>query len=143
MFETSTSLRVRYAETDQMGVVYYGNYAAYLEVGRVEALRALGLSYAAMEASGIMLPVLELKSKFIRPARYDDLITIQVRIPELPATRIRFEYELFNEAGTLLHLAETTLVFIDMARQKPCMAPEALLAVMRPYYQTSAQPAQP
>jgi acyl-CoA thioester hydrolase len=134
MFTTEVKLRVRYAETDQMGYVYYGNYATYYEVARVEALRALGFSYGEMEKGGIMLPVLELKTKFIRPARYDDLLTILVRIPHIPATRIRFEYEIFNAEQTLLNLGETTLVFVDMEKNKPCHIPEPMLAAFTPYY---------
>lgn len=134
MFTTTTQLRVRYGETDQMGIVYYGNYATYLEVARVEAMRVLGLSYKAMEDSGIMMPVLELKCKYIRPARYDDLITIKVSIPVMPSTRILFEYEIYNEQDTLLHKAETTLVFVDMEKNKPCPAPAMLAQPLAKYF---------
>lgn len=138
MFVNECRIRVRYAETDQMGVVYYGNYATYFEVARVEMLRALGLSYAAMEEDGVMLPVLELKTKFIRPAKYDEELTIRTTMRELPQTRIRFEYEVFNPQGQLLNVAETTLVFIDKAKNKPCLAPEALLAALRPHFEAAA-----
>ena len=94
MYTFETKLRVRYSETDQMGYVYYGNYASYFEVARVDMLRSIDLSYKAMEESGIMMPVLELKSKYIKPAFYDDLLTVKVIIREIPQTRILFNYEI-------------------------------------------------
>lgn len=113
MFEFTTQIRVRYADTDQMGFVYYGNYARYFEIGRVEALRSLGIAYKDLEQQGILMPVLENYSKYIRPAYYDDLLTLVVRIKEKPATRIRFEYEIFNQEGTLIHIGNTVLVFLQ------------------------------
>lgn len=121
MFSHSTKLRVRYAETDQMGYMYYGNYAAFYEVGRVEMLRSLGMTYKSMEDSGIMMPVLDLKCKFIKPALYDEEITINVTMAKMPSVRIHFGYELFNEKNELINLGETTLVFIDIKRNKPCL----------------------
>ncbi|MES2387034.1 MAG: thioesterase family protein [Bacteroidota bacterium] len=115
MFTAEIQVRVRYAETDRMGYVYYGNYATYFEVARVESLRALGFTYKGMEDSGVMLPVLELKTKFIRPARYDDLLTVKTEIRQMPGTRIHFHYEVFSSEGELLTIAETTLVFVDTA----------------------------
>ncbi|QNL48975.1 acyl-CoA thioesterase [Olivibacter sp. SDN3] len=123
MFIFKTHIRVRYAETDQMGYVYYGNYASYYEVARVEMLRSLGTSYKEMEDRRIMMPVLELSSKYLKPARYDELITIKVSIPEKPSLRIKFKYELFNERQELINIGETTLVFIDMNKSKPCLPP--------------------
>src|SRR6266576_3003941 len=103
MYTSETQIRVRYAETDQMDIVYYGNYAQYFEVGRVEAIRQLGLSYKDMEAAGVILPVVEFTAKFLRPAHYDDLLTIRTSMRELPADhRILFHQEVLNEAGTLL-----------------------------------------
>lgn len=124
MFEHTVQVRVRYAETDQMGVVYYGNYATYLEVARVEAFRHLGLSYKSMEDMGIMMPVVEYKTKYIRPAKYDDLLTIKVQIPKMPSAKIIFFYELYNEEGTLLNTSETTLVFISKLTGKITSPPE-------------------
>lgn len=121
MFTHSTKLRVRYAETDQMGYMYYGNYAQFYEVGRVEMLRSLGMTYKSMEESGIMMPVLDLKCKFIKPALYDEEITIQVTMAKLPSVRIHFAYQLFNEKQELINEGETTLVFIDIKRNKPCL----------------------
>ncbi len=112
MFDFTTQIRVRYADTDQMGFVYYGNYARYFEIGRVEALRSLGISYKALEEKGIMMPVLENYSKYIKPALYDNLLSIRVMIKEIPGTRIRFDYEITNEEGILIHLGYTVLVFI-------------------------------
>ncbi|MEN9370496.1 MAG: hypothetical protein RI952_1361 [Bacteroidota bacterium] len=127
MYTFETKLRVRYAETDQMGYVYYGNYASYFEVARVDMLRSIGLSYKGMEESGIMMPVLELKCKYIKPAFYDDLLTVKVIISEIPKTRILFNYEVTNESGALIHLGETTLVFVNMETKRPCNCPDILL----------------
>lgn len=121
MFSHSTKLRVRYAETDQMGYMYYGNYAQFYEVGRVEMLRSLGLTYKSMEESGIMMPVLDLHCKFIKPALYDEEITVKVVMNKMPAVRINFAYQLFNEKQELINEGETTLVFIDIKRNKPCL----------------------
>ncbi|MDX2188600.1 MAG: thioesterase family protein [Bacteroidota bacterium] len=134
MFSDEVQIRVRYAETDQMGYVYYGNYATYFEVGRVESLRKLGLSYKEMEASGIMLPVLEYHSKFIKPAVYDDLLTIKTIIPELPKVRIHFIYEIYNQQNILLTTGETTLVFINSETKKPCAPPADFLSKIKYHF---------
>jgi len=123
MYSHSTKIRVRYGETDQMGYMYYGNYAQYYEVGRVEMLRSLGMSYSSMEAEGIMMPVLELKCKYIKPALYDQEITVKTIIKQLPGIRIYFEYELYNENEELINLGSTTLVFVDMKKNKPTTPP--------------------
>ncbi len=134
MFNYEVQLRVRYADTDQMGYVYYGNYAAYYEVARVESFRHLGYAYKQLEDAGVMMPVLELKTKYIKPARYDDLLTIKVSIPEMPIARIRYEYEIFNEEGTLLNKGETTLVFIDMKSNRPVRMPEVMGELLAPFF---------
>lgn len=131
MFISKTTLRVRYAETDQLGIVYYGNYAQYYEVGRVEALRQLGFSYKKLEEAGIAMPVLSLNCKFIRPALYDDLLTIQTTISQLPGTRMHFEYELFNEEGVLINKGDTVLAFLSGEEKRPIKAPEWLLDIFR------------
>jgi acyl-CoA thioester hydrolase len=123
MYRSETKIRVRYAETDQMGYVYYGNYAQYYEVGRVEALRQLGMSYRDMELNGIMLPVLSYSIKYFKPAFYDEELTIKTIIKDIPGARIVFEYECFNEKGILLNKGETTLVFINKETNKPVSAP--------------------
>jgi acyl-CoA thioester hydrolase len=134
MFEHTTKVRVRYAETDQMGYVYYGNYAAFYEVGRVEMLRSLGMTYKDMEASGVMMPVLELKCKYLRPARYDEEITIKVMMDKMPGVRIHFRYELFNENEELINLGETLLVFVDMKTNKPCQPPSNFSERLKPFF---------
>ena len=126
MYKTQTKLRPRYAETDQMGVVYYGNYPQYFEVGRVEALRELNLSYKDMEASGVMMPVLELKVRYVQPALYDEEITIVTTINELPKSRITFEHEIFDSKGKLLTTGSVQLVFVDMITKRPRRCPEEL-----------------
>ena len=139
MFVNEVQIRVRYAETDQMGYVYYGNYATYFEVARVESLRKLGMSYRALEESGIMLPVLELQTKFLKPAKYDDLLTIKTTILEQPSVRIKFSYQVFNESKELLTLGETTLVFINAETKRPCAAPENFVEKLSPYFTSSHQ----
>jgi acyl-CoA thioester hydrolase len=134
MYSSTTKIRVRYGETDQMGYMYYGNYAQYYEVGRVEMLRSLGMDYAAMEANGIMLPVLELSSKFIKPAHYDQEITVKTIVEQLPGIRIHFKYELYNEAEELINIGATTLVFVDMIKKKPCLPPENFLNRIREWF---------
>lgn len=134
MYEFSTSIRVRYAETDQMGFVYYGHYAAYYEVARVEALRSLGLTYRSLEEDGILMPVVENKSKYIRPARYDDLLRITVRIVELPQKRIKFNYEIYNESDALINVGETLLAFVDRESGKACAAPPDIVEVLKPFF---------
>ncbi|MEO8588312.1 MAG: thioesterase family protein [Flavobacteriales bacterium] len=127
MFIHETSIRVRYGETDQMGFVYYGDYAEFLEVGRVEALRSLGFPYRRLEEQGVMLPVHDLHVTYHQPARYDDLITVRTIIEAMPSVRVVFRYEVLSPSGELLTEASTTLVFVDRATMKPCRAPVALL----------------
>lgn len=127
-------IRVRYGETDQMGYVYYGNYALYYEVGRVELLRKLGVAYSDLEKQGIGLPVLSFEIKYLKPARYDDLISLKTSVTELPGTRITFHYECSNEAGELMNFGKITLVFIDIATGKPIRCPESLETMFRSYF---------
>ena len=134
MYTHDTRVRVRYGETDQMGYVYYGNYAEYYEVARVEMLRSLGMDYASMENSGVMMPVLELNCKYIKPALYDQEITIRTTIQDLPGVRIHFKYELFNESGDLINIGATTLVFVDMKKNKPCLPPENFMEKLRGFF---------
>ncbi len=134
MFSHSTKIRVRYADTDQMGYMYYGNYAEFYEVGRVEMLRSLGMTYKSMEESGIIMPVTELKCKYIKPALYDEEITVQVFIDKMPSLRIHFRYELYNEAEDLINMGETTLVFIDQEKNKACLPPDEFLEKLRVYF---------
>ncbi len=134
MYSSETTVRVRYGETDQMGYVYYGFYAMYYEVARVESLRKLGLTYKSLEAQGIIMPVLENKSKYIAPAYYDDLLRIVCFVREKPGVRIRFNYEIFNEDNKLIHIGETLLVFVDRRTSKPRALPEAMEKVLEPFF---------
>ena len=132
MIEKEIKIRVRYGETDRMGYVYYGNYATYFEVARVEMLRSLGISYKKLEDDGVMLPVLEFKIKYFKPAYYDDELSIKIIINKIPGVRIHFEYETYNQDNVLLNKAETTLVFVDVKTGKPCPIPSDLL----PYFES-------
>lgn len=134
MFTHQTKIRIRYSETDQMGYCYYGNYAQFFEIGRVETLRALGVSYKELEEKGIMLPVLNYEVKFIKPALYDDQITIKTILNKIPGARIDFDYEIYNENNTLLTTAHTTLVFILKENMKPCPAPKEIIDKLNPYF---------
>lgn len=135
MFIHTTTYRVRYADTDQMGYVYYGNYARLYEIGRVEALRSLGFSYKEMEETGVMMPVYENKSRFIAPTLYDELLTIKTTINALPAARVVFHYEILNSSEKIVHLGETTLVFVKMENNRLTTAPKDLLAKLNPYFE--------
>jgi acyl-CoA thioester hydrolase len=135
MFEHTTKVRVRYGETDQMGYMYYGNYAEFYEVGRVEMLRSQGMTYRSMEESGIMMPVLEMKCKYLKPARYDEEISIRVIMDKMPGVKIHFRYELFNENQELIHQAETLLAFINMKTNRPCMPSQEFIDKMKPFFQ--------
>lgn len=134
MYQSETSIRVRYGETDQMEYVYYGNYAMYYEVARVESLRQLGVTYKELEASGIMMPVLENHSKFLGPARYDELLRIVTTIREKPTVKIKFEYEIFNEQNKLINQGETLLVFVDSKTGRPVRTPEMMSKVLEPFF---------
>lgn len=134
MYVSETTIRVRYGETDQMGYVYYGNYAMYYEVARVESLRQLGMTYKSLEEMGVMMPVLENHSRFIAPARYDDLLRIVTTLRERPGVRIRFEYEIFNEENKLVHQGQTLLAFIDMKTGKPRRPPQDMEALLAPFF---------
>jgi acyl-CoA thioester hydrolase len=135
MFEHATKIRVRYGETDQMGYMYYGNYAQFYEVGRVEMLRSMGLTYSGMEQSGIMMPVLEMHCKYLKPALYDEEITVKVILEKMPGIKIQFKYELFNEKNELINLGETLLVFINMKTNRPCLPNEEFLNKLKPYFE--------
>ena len=118
------TFRIRYGETDQMGVVYHGNYPQYLEMGRISWLRALDLSYKEMEANGIMLPVVSLDIKFIKPALFDDLVTVKTNLKRLPMVRIEFDYELTNQNNEVLATANTVLAFMDSSKKTPIKCPD-------------------
>ena len=127
--EHEFKVRVRYSETDQMGVVYHGNYAQYFEIGRVEMLRNIGVSYKLMEASGIMLPVVSLTMNYKKPAHYDDLLTIKTILKKQASVKIEFDYEIYNENDELLTIANSVLVFVDMKTGRPIQPPEDIKAL--------------
>jgi len=135
MYESITQVRVRYAETDQMNVVYYGNYAQYFEVGRVESIRQLGYTYKDMEHSGVIMPVVEMHVRYLRPATYDDLLTVRTTLRELPADhRIEFFQEVFNEAGKLLCAGTVKLYFLKAGDRSKTNMPEDLRHKLQPFF---------
>jgi acyl-CoA thioester hydrolase len=134
MFSEQTHVRVRYAETDQMRVVYYGIYTQYFEVGRVEALRELGMTYRSMEENGTMLPVTRLEINYKHPAKYDELLTITSTIANMPTARIAFDHEVHNEEGRLLTTGRVELVFVDARTMRPKKAPHVFLERIAPYF---------
>ncbi|RTL60877.1 MAG: acyl-CoA thioesterase [Sphingobacteriales bacterium] len=135
MFEASTKIRVRYAETDQMDVVYHGNYAQYFEAARAEAIRDLGYTYKDMEAMGVIMPIVELHVKYIRPAHYDDLLTIKTILKELPTDhRIEFHQEVYNEKEKLLTVGRVVLYFMNAETMEKTVMPSALLEKIESYF---------
>ncbi len=134
MYQHEVNIRVRYAETDQMGYVYYGNYATYFEVARVEAFRSLGFPYKNLEDMGIGMPVLSLNIKYHQPARYDDHLTVKVTIPEQPRARVKFIYEVTNHDGKHINTGETELVFINMETGRPVRMPKVMADLLAPYF---------
>ena len=135
MFSHTTEIRVRYGETDKMGYVYYGNYMLYYEVGRVEAIRSLGMTYKSLEDTGIIMPVTHLNSKFIRPALYDDLLTLVTTIKERPEKQIIFNVEIFKQGGILINIGEVKLCFINTLTGTKISAPPIMLKKLRPYFE--------
>jgi acyl-CoA thioester hydrolase len=131
MREYQYTTRVRYAETDQMGVVYHGNYAVYFEMGRVEWLRNLGISYKWMEDNGIMLPVVSLTMNYKKPARYDDLLTVKTIFKNQTSVKIEFEYEIYNENNELLTTGYSMLVFVDKKTSRPTTPPDYVLEKLK------------
>lgn len=135
MFESTTQIRVRYGETDQMGYLYYGNYALYYEVGRAEAIRNLGFTYKNMEEMGIMMPVVDLHIQYFRPALYDDLVTVKTILKELPqGSKIQFYTEIYNENNQLLNKGVTTLVFYDPNEKKKTVMPFELFKKLELFF---------
>ena len=128
MRNNQLKIRVRYSETDQMGYVYYGNYASYFEISRTEWLRNLQISYKEMENEGVMLPVHSMNIKFIRPAKYDDELLVTTKIKSKPTSKIEFEYTIHNQNGELLTIGETILVFVDMVKKRPIRIPEYIMS---------------
>lgn len=138
MYEHLTTVRVRYTETDQMDIVYYGNYAQYFEVGRAECIRDLGFTYKKMEEMGVRMPVVKLECNFLRPAHYDDLITIKTVLKEMPLKHeIEFNHEVFNEKRKLLTTGKVTLFFIDIKTGKRTVMPAEFKAKLYPFFEVN------
>ena len=134
MYTSETKIRVRYGETDQMGFAYYGNYAEYYEVARVESLRQLGMSYKSLEEKGILLPVYTFSIKYLKPAFYDDELIIKTTMSEIPKARIVFQYETYNIKNELLNTGEVVLVFCDKKSMKPVSAPDYFIEKVGKYF---------
>lgn len=123
--------RVRYGETDQMGVVYHGNYAQYFEMGRIGWLRDMGFSYKVMEETGVILPVTSITINYKKPARYDDIITVRTRLVKLPTAKIEFDYEIVNKKNEILTTGNSVLVFVDVLKNRPTKCPDYILDKLR------------
>lgn len=139
MYITTTPIRVRYAETDQMDIVYHGNYAQYFEVARAESIRQLGFTYKDMEAAGVIMPIVEIQFKFLRPAHYDDLISVKTTLRELPSNhRIEFHQEVFSETGKLLTVGHVVLYFLDSKTRERTVMPAQLRERLEPFFNVQA-----
>jgi len=134
MITKEFNIRVRYKETDAMGVVHHSNYLVYYEEARTELLRCFGTTYKELEASGVMLPVSEVTMKYYRPARYDDVVTVRITLPELPAARLIFDHEVYNSQGELLNTGRVVLAYVNAATRRPCRAPAEHVDLFRPYF---------
>ena len=131
MKEHEVEVRVRYSETDQMGVVYHGSYVPYFEIGRVEWLRNKGISYKSLEESGIALPIVSMHLNYKKPARYDDLLTVKTKFKSYTSVKIEFDCELWSEKKELLTTAHFILVFVDTNTGKPIVPPQYILDIMK------------
>ncbi len=135
MYTHNTNIRVRYSETDQMQFVYYGQYAAYFEVGRVEAMRSLGIRYASLENDhGILMPVMNMHVRYLRPAEYDELLTQKTTVMHLPDNDIVFLNEIYKESGKLAVSGRVTLCFLDASTKKRIKVPQAIVDKLKPYF---------
>ena len=135
MYTTETKIRIHYALTDQMGVVYHGHYAQFYEIGRGEAIREIGFTYKDIEAMGIIMPVIDIHSRFLRPAKYDDLITVRTTLKELPIHhKIVFHSEIFNEQGELINIGDVTLYFMEVNEMRKSQMPTALRVKLEKYF---------
>ncbi len=135
MFVYESKVRVRYIETDQMGIVHHANYAQYYELARTECFEACsGMSYATMEAEGVMLPILELQSKYLKPAYYNQVLTVKSIVKELPSVYLYVEYEIYNKERELINTGTTTLVFVNKESRKPCRPPKNFMNNIMQYF---------
>ena len=135
MFVYESKVKVRYVETDQMGVVHHSNYAQYYEVARTECFEAIsGITYESMEADGVMLPILELQCKYLKPALYNQTLTIKSIVKDKPSIKLTVEYEIYNEANELINTGKTVLVFVNKITRRPCQPPERFMDSVRQYF---------
>ena len=135
MISFDTQIRVLYRDTDKMGVVYHANYIVYYEAARNELFRSIGLPYTMLEERNIVMPIVEVESKYKAPAYYDDLLTVRATMKEMPFVRAIVEYEVYNEAGTLLNVGTTVLGYVDIERKRPCRAPEVFVNELQKYFE--------
>ncbi len=137
LFTTETTIRIHYALTDQMGIVYHGHYAQFYEIGRTEAIRSLGYTYKDIEAMGVIMPVVDIHSKFLRPAKYDDLITVKTTLREMPVHhKIVFHSEIYNHDGDLLNIGDVTLYFMEVNTMKRIEMPAILKEKVSKYFES-------
>lgn len=135
MITHDTQIRVLYRDTDKMGVVYHANYIVFYEAARNEMFRAIGLPYTLLEQMNIAMPIVEVESKYKAPAYYDDLLTVRATVKELPEVRAVVEYEVFNEAGTVINTGKTVLGYVNMDRKRPCRAPKEFIDELQKYFE--------
>ncbi len=134
MITREIQIRVRYKETDAMGIVHHSNYVNYYEVARTEMLREFGTSYKTLEEEGVMMPVLEVNMRYFSPARYDDLLTVRITLAELPTARMTFEHEIYNQEGTLINKGQVMLAFMNRETRRACRAPKWFVELLAPYF---------
>lgn len=137
MYSHEITIRVRYGETDAMGCVYHGNYAEWLEVARVELLRKIGMPYTDFEQLGILMPVVEMQIRYLKPAFYDEVITIKTFLDEMPGLKTPVRYELYNAERELITTAKVVLVAYDRKRRRPCLPPDYFITLLYPYFQSA------
>ena len=135
MITHDTQIRVLYRDTDKMGVVYHANYIVFYEAARNEMFRAIRLPYTLLEQMNIAMPIVEVESKYKSPAYYDDLLTVRATVKELPEVRAVVEYEVFNEAGTVINTGKTVLGYVNMERKRPCRAPKEFIDELQKYFE--------
>ena len=135
MITHDTQIRVLYRDTDKMGVVYHANYIVFYEAARNEMFRSIGLPYTLLEQMNIAMPIVEVESKYKAPAYYDDLLTVRATVKELPEVRAVVEYEVFNEAGTVINTGKTVLGYVNMERKRPCRAPKEFIDELQKYFE--------
>jgi acyl-CoA thioester hydrolase len=135
MFVFESKVKVRYVETDQMGVVHHSNYAQYYEVARTECFEACsGMTYETMEAEGVMLPILEMQSKFLKPALYNQILTIKSIVKDKPSIKLTIDYEIYNEVNELINTGKTVLVFVNKTTRRPCQPPANFMENVKQYF---------